>query len=89
MSERKAAPVVECPTADDNPRRMNAANRSERARIAALTRHHPNDPETLKASRRFRAERYTEHVRQVLDSVPPMSASQKARLTALLRGAVR
>lgn len=65
---------------------MDAASRSQRARVAALSRHRPNHPETAEAAARFRAERLTEHIRRLVAEAPPLSPEQKAVLAGLVRG---
>jgi hypothetical protein len=60
---------------------------SERARIASLSRSRTaDDPTLLEARRNFRAERLAEHVRRVVAAAPPLSAAQRDKIAALLRG---
>ena len=66
---------------------MNPENRSTRARVAAMQRHHPDEPETVEVKRQFRADRLAEHISRVVDSAPPLSPAQRDRLAQLLRGA--
>jgi len=55
-------------------------------RLAALTRHRSaDDPEVAEASRDLRAAQLEQHVRRVVDEMPPLSADQRARLIVLLR----
>ena len=68
---------------------MDADARRTRARLAAFARHRQGDPETIAAAECFRGERYTEHVRTILETVPPLTPQQRTRLTALLTDAVR
>lgn len=57
----------------------------ERARIAGLTRSRPADhPDLVESRRRLRAERLAEHVRQVLDGTPPLTAEQRQHIANLL-----
>ena len=65
---------------------MNKQQRTARARIAALKRHHPNDQETVELARDFKAERLVEYVQRVLDSAPPLTQTQREKLALLLRG---
>ena len=59
----------------------------ERARVAALHRHRAaDDPALTEAQRDLRAARLEAHVRAVVDAAPPLTAEQRARLAALLRG---
>jgi hypothetical protein len=61
--------------------------RAASTRLAALMRHRPtDDPEVAKASRDLRAAQLEAHVRAVVDTFPPLSADQRARLAVLLRG---
>lgn len=59
---------------------MTPEQRHERARVAALARHHPEVRQQLKAAQ---AEQY---VRELVDSWPPLTAEQRRRLAALLNG---
>jgi hypothetical protein len=55
-------------------------------RLAALARHRSaDDPEVAEAGRDLRAAQLEEHVRRVVDQLPPLSADQRARLIVLLR----
>jgi hypothetical protein len=61
--------------------------RATSTRLAALIRHRPpDDPEVAEAGRDLRAAQLEEHVRRVVDQMPPLSADQKARLMVLLWG---
>jgi hypothetical protein len=57
----------------------------ERARLAALTRHHP-DADHGAARRDLRAAQLEEHIRRVVDQSPPLTENQKCRLALILRG---
>ncbi|MGH3935214.1 MAG: hypothetical protein ACRDS1_09600 [Pseudonocardiaceae bacterium] len=64
---------------------LSPAGRVLRARCAGLTRHRgPGHPETTEAEREFRAEVLAEHIRQVVDTMPPLSAEQIEQLRGLL-----
>lgn len=65
---------------------MHADARRNRARVAALTRHHPDDPATIELARDFKAERLAEHIERVVAAAPPLTAEQLWRLVALLGG---
>ncbi len=67
---------------------MTPAEKTERARVAALRRHRPNDPKTHELTAAFKAERLAQHIRRVVDSAPPLTPAQRDRLAVLLRGAV-
>jgi len=61
--------------------------RAASTRFAALTRHRPaTDPQVAEAGRDLRAAQLEEHVRRVVDQMPPLSASQRNRLAVLLLG---
>lgn len=64
---------------------MNSADRKKRARVAAHTRHHPNDQATIELARDFKAERLVEYVQRVVDSAPPLTQTQRDKLALLLR----
>ena len=46
----------------------------------------PDDPATAEARRDYAAERLADHVREVVDSAPPLTEDQRRRLAELLRG---
>lgn len=54
------------------------------ARIAAIKRHHP-DADTTDAERDLKAARAEEYIRALVETFPPLTGEQKARLAALLR----
>lgn len=59
----------------------------ERARVASLTRsRQADDPELVDARRNLKAERLADHIARVVNEAPPLSSSQKDRLSRLLRG---
>lgn len=64
---------------------MTPAERTNRARVAALRRHHRDDPKTQELAAAFKADRLALHIRKVVDSAPPLSAEQRHRLALLLR----
>ena len=68
---------------------MNSQHSKTRARIAALTRHHPDDQKTIDLARDFKAERLAEYIERVVDAAPPLTQAQRDNLAILLRGAVR
>ena len=56
-----------------------------RAKIAATKRRDPGaDVTNLQVQ--LKAERLADHVRRVVDSAPPLTPEQRARIAALLRG---
>lgn len=60
---------------------------SERARVASLSRSRPaDDPDLVDARRNLRAERLAAHIEKVVAEAPPLTAEQRDRLAALLRG---
>jgi hypothetical protein len=74
--------------ADDHGRRISAGQlarmtseqRQQRARVAAMARHHPEVRRDLRIAT---AEQY---VRELVDGWPPLTDSQRGRLAALLAG---
>lgn len=59
-----------------------------RARVAALTRHRPEDGPALDAARReLKVASAETYIRELVDSAPPLTDEQRARLAVLLRGA--
>jgi predicted kinase len=59
---------------------LDAEGRRRRARAAALARHQPEHP-AVAAWRVEAAERY---IRELVDSFPPLTAGQRARLATIL-----
>ncbi len=58
-----------------------------RARVGALTRSRPaDDPDLLDARRDLLAARLADHIARTLDAAPSLTATQRDRLAALLRG---
>ena len=54
--------------------------------VGAIARHHgESDPRLPELRRELRALSLEEHIRKVVDSAPPLSDQQKAKLAALLR----
>lgn len=55
------------------------------ARVAALKRHRsPDDPQVHDAVRELRAACLAAHIREVVDSAPPLTDEQRTRLALLL-----
>jgi len=66
---------------------LSADTRHHRARIAALTRsRQPDDPDLIDARRSLAAETLAEHVARVVATAPPLTAEQRDRIAAILRG---
>jgi hypothetical protein len=59
--------------------------RSIAGKLAAIERHHPY-VDTSELRRDLRAAGLEEHVRQVVDAFPPLTAEQRSRLALLLQG---
>lgn len=55
-----------------------------RARIAGMKRQNPN-ADTTEAERDLKAARAEEYIRGLVETFPPLTGEQKARLAALLR----
>lgn len=61
--------------------------RTERARIAALSRSRDaTDPELVEARRNLRAEMLAESIRKTLATAPPLTDDQHRRLAGLFAG---
>lgn len=59
----------------------------QRARLGALNRYRPaDDPELLEAHRTVKETRLAEHIQEAIEQAPPLTAEQRDRLAALLRG---
>jgi hypothetical protein len=61
-------------------RTLDAAGRRRRARAASLARHQPDHP----AIAAFRVEAAEKYIRELVDSLPPLTDAQRRRLAALL-----
>ena len=64
--------------------------KQERARLAALSRHHKDDltgPALLAVRRDLAAAKLEQYVARVVAEAPPLSADQAARIAMLLRPA--
>jgi hypothetical protein len=68
--------------------RMTAAERSRRARAAALSRHHKGDDREAAAAARAqtKADGLERRIRAMVDTWPPLSPDQRNKLAALLLG---
>jgi hypothetical protein len=66
---------------------LTPEGRRLRAHAAAVTRHHPDQPELAADARRqlktAAAERY---IKELVDNWPPLTNAQRGRLAALLAG---
>lgn len=59
--------------------------KSERGRIAGLSRSRPaDDPDLIEARRQFRATRLADHVAKALAARPPLSQEQREAIARLL-----
>jgi len=65
---------------------MTPAEKTDRARVAAMRRHRPNDPKTDELAAAFKADRLAQHISRVVDSAPALSPTQRDRLAVLLHG---
>ncbi len=69
------------------PRRRNVPGAQERAVVAAIARHRPNDTQALEEARlALRAVRAEDYIRKLVETAPPLSDAQRDRLALLLRG---
>jgi hypothetical protein len=69
-----------------DPTDRPASPTRERARLAALIRHHP-DGDHGAVRRDLRAAQLEQHIRRVVDEAPPLTGEQQDRLALLLRSA--
>lgn len=61
--------------------------RSERARVASLSRSRTHDdPDLVNARRDMRAGRLEEYIARAVEQAPPFTPEQRDRLALLLRG---
>jgi len=66
---------------------LTPERRRQRARAAALARHHPDKPELGADDRRLlKADAAERYIRDLVDTFPPLTAEQRTRLALLLRG---
>jgi len=66
------------------------ARRSASSRVSALSRSRSdNDPVLVEARQNLQVAGLAEHIQEIVDSAPALSAEQLDRLAVLLRGAVR
>lgn len=71
--------------------RISPAVASKRARVAGLTvgvktgKRQPDDPELQAAQSELAVEQLAEHVKRVVERLPPPTEEQLARIAALLR----
>ena len=66
---------------------LTQEGRRLRARAAAVTRHHPDQPELAADDRRaLKADAAERYVRDLVATWPPLSDAQRGRLAALLAG---
>lgn len=63
---------------------MSREQRKALARLAALTRHHPNDQKTVDLARRFKEERLAEYIEVVINTPPRLTQRQRDGLAVLL-----
>lgn len=69
---------------------LTEEGRRLRARAAAVTRHHPDQPELVAEERRqLKADAAARYVKDLVDTWPPLTDAQRGRLAALLLGGTR
>jgi hypothetical protein len=61
--------------------------RRERACIAIASRWHPDDPGLAERRRDYRAASAERYIRELVDTHPPLTPQQRARLAVLLLSA--
>jgi hypothetical protein len=60
---------------------------SQRGRRNVLVRHYgADDPRTVEAERDLKAAGLEQHIREIIDTAPPITEEQRSRLALLLRG---
>lgn len=60
--------------------------KSERAKVAALSRDRaPDDAELIQARQNLRALRLEDHVKRVISEAPPLTNAQREKIANLLR----
>lgn len=64
---------------------MPSSPKTERARLAANVRHHPEADHT-ELRRELKTVTLAEHIKRVVDAAPPLTSEQRDRLAVLLRG---
>ena len=67
---------------------MTPEQRTARARVAALKRHHPHSELTKALAAEYAAESLARHIAKVVAEAPPLSKEQKSRLARLLHRAI-
>jgi hypothetical protein len=68
---------------------LSPSGRHERARLGALTRHHPDQPELAETARRaLREEKTQQYIDRLVDIADELTPAQRARLIRQLNGAV-
>jgi len=67
---------------------LSPEGRQRRARVAALRRHHPDQPDLVDAdAAALKTDAAAEEfIQLIVDGFPPLTAEQRARLAVLLRG---
>jgi len=72
------------------PETSLAQRRAEVARAERQVKHHPDQPEHAERAtglrRDYAAEKLADYVAQVVAQAPPLTAAQRDRIAALLRG---
>lgn len=63
--------------------RLTPEQRSQRARLAVLSRPDRNPEARADAQREYRASRLEDHIREQIHQKPPLTDEQRARLAAL------
>jgi hypothetical protein len=57
----------------------------ERARVAARVKHHHNQESVDEARLDLKVAKLAEHIREVVDTFPPLTPAQRDELAAILR----
>jgi hypothetical protein len=65
---------------------LTPEGRRLRARVAILSRYHPDQPDLVAARRDLKADTAEQYVRDLVDGWPALTDTQRGRLAALLHG---
>jgi hypothetical protein len=74
-------------TNDGRGRMADPESRRRRGRLAANARHHPDRPDlTVEDRQHVKAATAERYIRRLVDTFPPLTDQQRARLATLLAG---
>ena len=64
---------------------LTPEGRRLRARVAILSRYHPDQPDLVAARRDLKADTAEQYVRDLVDGWPPLTDTQRTALRAILQ----